>query len=126
MLATPSPMNRPDRPRGIRVFQKGFPKKSWKNQTNMKYIIQMMNSTAKLSMVAMRVWVKCIRSKAISSAAAMPPHQRFANSLPSKYMPGSISTPASAPANRQPKGVMPKMAMHQLMNTLPNGGWVVS
>ena len=115
-------MHRPDKARGTRDFHRGWPKGSWKNHRSMKYTIQMIHSTTKLSMVAMRVWVKCIRSRAMNSAAAGPAHERLLSILPSRYIPGSISTPARAPAKRQPKGVMPKMAMAQLIITLPRGG----
>ena len=44
----------------------------------------------------------------------------------SRYSAGSIKTPMSAPANRHPNGVMPKMAMPTLIKSLPSGGCVVS
>ena len=86
----------------------------------------MINSTTKLSMVAMRVWVKCIQSTAIRNMAANAPMRRLVTSLPSRYMLGSINTPASAPAKRQPKGVMPKIEMEKAISTLPSGGCEVS
>lgn len=86
----------------------------------------MINSTGKLSMVAMRVWVRCMQSSASNAIAAKARSRLLVNCLANRYMNGSIRIPAMQPANRQPKGVMPKSAMHQDMSTLPRGGWVHS
>ena len=63
---------------------------------------------------------------AIISAGSTAKRRFLNRSLPSRYMPGSISTPASAPAKRQPKGVMPNMPMLKAISTLPSGGCEVS
>ena len=67
-----------------------------------------------------------MQSSAIMHMAAKAMSVRLVSCFPSRYIAGSINMPASAPAKRHPKGVMPKMATDQLMITLPRGGWEVS
>ena len=77
-------------------------------------------------MVAMRVWVKCIKSKANSTMPAKARRVRPKSCLSRWYSTGSISTPNSAPMNRQPKGFIPKIRMPKEMMSLPRVGWVFS
>ena len=77
-------------------------------------------------MVAMRVWVKCMKSKAKSRVPAVHSRVRPNSCLSRWYSTGSISTPNSAPMNRQPKGFIPKIRMPKEMMSLPRVGWVFS
>ncbi len=77
-------------------------------------------------MVAMRVWVKCMKSKANitvpQTGTAVPPNMFFKRI----YRKGSISAPKRVPMKRQPKGVIPKARMPRAMISLPRGGWDIS
>ena len=85
-----------------------------------------MKKTAKLSIVAMRVCVKCMKSAA-SSTAQQPGTKRPPKSLRAKtHSSGSISTPKSVPMKRQPKGVTPKSRIPTPIRSLPSGGWLIS
>ena len=88
--------------------------------------IRMINSTPKESIVAMRVCTKCMPSSAISAQSIVAQVRFLNSSRPKKYIAGSISTPASVPAKRQAKGVMPISDTHQAIISLPSGGWVHS
>ena len=74
----------------------------------------------------MRVWVKCMASSAISVMAMKDSFVDFVSCFASRYIRGSISTPASVPMKRQPKGVMPKMRTPNDITSLPSGGCVHS
>ena len=56
----------------------------------------------------MRVCVKCMESTAIKNIAMNESFVDFVSCFAIRYITGSISTPISAPMNRQPNGVMPK------------------
>ena len=81
-----------------------------------------MNSVAKLSMVAMRVCVRCMKSNASSAA----PHHatRLSRNIrrSRSHINGSMATPKSVPMKRQPNGVMPKSTMPSERISLPSGG----
>ena len=73
-----------------------------------------------------RVCAKCMKSNVIKNVPRKANGVLRNSSLQRKYIAGTIKTPASVPAKRQPNGVMPKSAIDQEMNTLPSGGWVFS
>ena len=82
----------------------------------------MINSTGKLSIVAICVCVRCMQSSAIQRQANAAIQVFFVSCLPRRYIPGSIRIPANAPAKRHPKGVIPKRATKALISTFPSGG----
>ncbi len=77
-------------------------------------------------MVAIRVWVKCMKSKANISVPRAHSHVFPNRSLQRTYSAGSISTPNRVPMNRQPKGFMPNTRIPKEMICFPKGGWVFS
>ena len=83
-------------------------------------------NTPYTSMVAMRVWVKCMKSKANSPAASkaysLLPNSRLAN----RYRIGTMPMPNRVPTIRQPKAFIPKTAMPAIMKIFPRGGWEFS
>ena len=77
-------------------------------------------------MVAMRVWVKCMKSNVIKNVPRKANGVLRNSSLQRKYIAGTIKTPASVPAKRQPNGVMPNREMPMAMMSLPSGGCDIS
>ena len=77
-------------------------------------------------MVAMRVWVKCMKSKAKSTVPKAHSQVLRKACHSRKYSAGSMSTPKSVPTQRQPKGFMPKRRIPREIRYLPRGGWVFS
>ena len=73
-------------------------------------------------MVAMRLWVKRIKSSPSSTAAKAAQRGVRVSRRTSRYITGTINTPTRVPKNRQPKAVMPKMAMPSAIKFLPMGG----
>ena len=92
----------------------------------MKKNMSRMKNTPYTSMVAMRVWVKCMQSKAQRPAVTKAKSVRLRMRLANTYMRGTMATPNRAPMIRQPKGFMPKIRMPRAMMSLPRGGWVHS
>ena len=91
-----------------------------------KRYISRMKKTAYVSMVAMRVCTKCMKSV----AKTIVPHtaaRRLPNIfLINTYITGSISTPKSVPEKRQPKGLMPNSAIPAERMIFPSGGCEIS
>jgi len=118
LLAAPRPKKRPESAR-----YRHFPPDT---KRHMKRYMSRMKNTEYVSMVAMRVWTKCMKSKAKMIAAQAVIALERVRRLRNTYSMGSISTPKSVPMKRQPKGVMPKMRMPMPMMSLPSGGCVIS
>ncbi len=79
-----------------------------------------------MSIVAILVWVKCMKSKANSMQARAAGRVSLAIRLANRYTTGTMAMPKSAPMMRQPKGFMPKSATPMAMKIFPMGGWVFS
>ncbi|MNZ57011.1 hypothetical protein D3C78_749760 [compost metagenome] len=85
-----------------------------------------MKNTPYTSIVAMRVWVKCMKSAA-SKVAASPPYKLLPSSLlPNRYISGIIAMPSNVPAILQPNGFSPNNWMPSAMMIFPSGGCVFS
>ena len=82
----------------------------------------MMNNTGKLSIVAICVCVRCMQSSVMNRQQSTAGTVFLVICFASRYIPGSIRIPAKAPANLQPKGVIPKTATAKLIRTFPSGG----
>ena len=78
------------------------------------------------SMVAILVWVKCMKSKANNTQARAADRLSFVSRLANRYTAGTMRIPKKVPAMRQPKGFMPNKATPAAMKILPMGGWVFS
>ena len=126
LLAMERPINSPLIARAIKDLRSGNRTKSVWIKRSIKKYAKMINNTGKLSIVAICVWVRCIQSSDIRIAAIEAMDVFFVSCFPRRYIPGIIRIPARAPANRQPKGVMPNRAIPRPMMSLPRGGCVIS
>ena len=74
----------------------------------------------------MRLWENRMNPAAISAPAMAPAQRLWVRRRAKHHISGTSITPNSVPAQRQPKAVIPKIAMPSMIKSLPSGGWVVS
>ena len=122
----PSPMARPQKNRGRRDSLKGLSFCVRKTYSYMNRYMAMTKKVMYTSMVAMRVWTKCMKSKASSQQPRVDNGVLRVIRLQNTYMTGHMAMPNRVPTMRQPKGFMPKIRMPSPMSSLPSGGWVFS
>ena len=86
----------------------------------------MTKNVTNTSMVAIRVWAKCIKSAANNMVAKVAIHVSLKSFFENKYKSGNIAIPNKVPIIRHPNGHIPKRRIPIEIINLPSGGCVHS